>query len=364
MAVELSDYMRRVLKWSWLIAVITVVGGVIALLLTSQSSTTYVTTATVGAPADIETPTQAQQYVANFQAAAGSRAVQEAVSEETEVPRNTLTERVTVNRVGDSELVSVSYRTPVRDDTKAEPVIESVVQNTLELMFEPRVNGAKQRLTSAEQAVAEAELGVQNAEGLVTEFLTARQYKSPIEDLAIIEDQILQLRITESEASADPNRVAEANVLGLTLENLQAERSVVAKDAAALVDLQDAVLTADERLVRAEQSAETATAEVAEVTPEGQTTFGRRNEPVDRAATIWRRTLAVMLACFVLSLLLVAWLASLTPAPEVDEAEVDDAPVPEPSTLDLEPESREPRVRPSRRPKHDPDGITVSAQPS
>ena len=49
MAVELSDYMRRVLKWSWLIAVVTVAGGVIALLLTSQSSTTFVTTATVAA---------------------------------------------------------------------------------------------------------------------------------------------------------------------------------------------------------------------------------------------------------------------------------------------------------------------------
>ena len=52
MAVELSDYMRRVLKWSWLIAVVTVAGGVIALLLTSQSSTTFVTTATVAPPGD------------------------------------------------------------------------------------------------------------------------------------------------------------------------------------------------------------------------------------------------------------------------------------------------------------------------
>jgi len=51
MAVELSHYMKRVLKWSWLIAVITVVGGVLALLLTSQSATNYVTAATVAPPA-------------------------------------------------------------------------------------------------------------------------------------------------------------------------------------------------------------------------------------------------------------------------------------------------------------------------
>jgi uncharacterized protein involved in exopolysaccharide biosynthesis len=363
MAVELSDYMRRVLKWSWLIAVITVVGGVIALLLTSQSSTTYVTTATVGAPADIETPTQAQQYVANFQAAAGSRAVQEAVSEDTEVARNTLTERVTVNRVGDSELVSVSYRTPVRDDTKAEPVIESVVQNTLELMFEPRVNGAKQRLTSAEQTVAEAEMAVQNAEGLVTEFLTAREYKSPTERLLSINDQITQLSISEAQARAESD-VGAITAYGLALKDLEAERSITAKDAAAEQVLLDSVDTAKQQLVRAEQARETATAEVAEVTPDGQTTFGRRNEPVDRAATIWRRTLAVMLACFVLSLLLVAWLASLTPAPEEDDAELEDTSVADPAAFDLEPEAREERVRPSRRPKHDPDGITVSAQPS
>ena len=114
MAVELSDYMRRVLKWSWLIAVVTVAGGVIALLLTSQSSTTFVTSATVAPPGDVATAAQAQQYVNDFQAAAGSRAVQEAVTTDTEVARGTVGERVTVNRVGDSGLVSVTYRTPVQ----------------------------------------------------------------------------------------------------------------------------------------------------------------------------------------------------------------------------------------------------------
>ena len=89
---ELSDYMRRVLRWSWLIAVITVVGGIIALLLTSQSSTTYVTSATVAPPADVTTATQAQQYVNDFSAASGSRAVQDAVNVETDVPRGVIGE--------------------------------------------------------------------------------------------------------------------------------------------------------------------------------------------------------------------------------------------------------------------------------
>ena len=144
---ELSDYMRRVLRWSWLIAVITVVGGVIALLLTSQSSTTYLTSATVAPPADVTTATQAQQYVNDFSAASGSRAVQDAVNVETDVPGAVIGDRVTVDRVGDSGLVSVSYSSPINNDPKAEAVVESIVQNTLTLMYDTRVKAAQRTVT-------------------------------------------------------------------------------------------------------------------------------------------------------------------------------------------------------------------------
>lgn len=157
MAVELSDYMRRVLKWSWLIAVVTVAGGVIALLLTSQSSTSFVTTATVAPPGDVATAAQAQQYVNDFQAAAGSRAVQEAVTTDTEVARGTVEERVTVNRVGDSGLVSVTYRTPVRGDPNAEKIVQSVVDNTLSLMYESRVNAAQRGVDAADATIGSAQ---------------------------------------------------------------------------------------------------------------------------------------------------------------------------------------------------------------
>ncbi len=366
MAMELSDYMRRVLRWSWLIAVVTVVGGIIALLLTSQSSASYVTSATVGAPGDVVTPSEAQQYVNDFQAAAGSRAVQEAVTTETEVARGTIGERVTVNRVGDSGIVSVSYRTPVKDDQKAELVVESIVENTLTLMYDSRVKAA-QRKVEATQATVRTALGLQaTAQGQVDEFLAARNFVSPVDELASIQDQITQFRIRETEARASGN-IPGANTYTDRLIALDERRGVIGQDAGAFDVLLEQVAAAKQQVVRAQEANESADATAAEVRPEGDPRFGRRNDPQDRAATIWRRTLAVMLACFVLSVLLVAWLSSLTPENERGKAEAESAVAsPEPSGEPDEDVSsgRPGRARPTRQPKHDPDGVSVSAQPS
>jgi uncharacterized protein involved in exopolysaccharide biosynthesis len=399
MAVELSDYMRRVLRWSWLIAVVTLVGGVIALLLTSQSSTAYVTTATVSPPAEVTTATQAQQYVNDFQAAAGSRAVQDAVNVETDVPRSTIGDRVTVNRVGDSGLVSINYQSPLNNDPKAEAVIESVVQNTLSLMYDTRVRAAERTVTAAEATIKAAQDTQTAAEGQVSAFLAARNYVSPADELASVQDQITQFQVRETESRAAGN-VAAANTFTARLAELEQRRSDLGRDAAAYAALLEQVDQAKQQVSRAQEAKEGAARNVAEIKPEGNTRFAKRNEAQDRAATIWRRTLAVMLACFVLSVLLVAWLASLTPDTQnarakaaakaakgakgarAEEGAGDGAPLtveyPEPADLepvDLEPAEPQPvelepavkvpsRYRTPRQPKHDPDGISVIVQPS
>jgi len=372
MAVELSDYMRRVLRWSWLIAVVTVVGGVIALLLTSQSATNYVTSATVAPPADVSTAAAAQQYVNDFQAASGSRAVQEAVTEETSVPRTTIGDRVSVNRVGDSGLVSVTYTTPINNDPKAEAVVTSVVRNTLSLMYETRVKAADRTVQAADDSIKAAQ-AVQDAnEAQVTAFLAARNYISPASELTSVENQLTQFQIQETDARAAAN-IASANTFAARVAELTQRRSDLGKDNIAYGSLLANVDTAKLQVGRAQQAKEAALANQAQITPEGQTTFGQRNAAEDRAGTIWRRTLAVMLACFILSVLLVAWLSSLSPAGETDEvAEAGEIPVD--ASLDIEPELvpelvPEPALRTSTRnrtrlTKHDPDGVTVSAQPS
>lgn len=316
MAVELSDYMRRVLRWSWLIAVVTVVGGIIALLLTSQSSTSFITSATVAPPAEVTTATQAQQYVNDFQAAAGSRAVQDAVNVETDVPRTVIGERVSVNRVGDSGLVSVSYSSPLSNDPKAEMVIESVVQNTLSLMYDTRLRAAQRTVSSADTTIKELQQTQAAAEAQVTAFLTARNFVSPTDELASVQDQITQFGVRETDARATGN-VAAANTFTARIAELNQRRSDLGKDAVAYAALLEQVDQAKQQVSRAQEARESAVRNVAEITPEGNTRFGKRNEAQDRAATIWRRTLAVMLACFVLSVLLVAWLASLS---DTDEA--------------------------------------------
>jgi hypothetical protein len=372
MAVELSDYMRRVLKWSWLIAVVTVAGGVIALLLTSQSATTYVTSATVAPPAEVGSAAQAQQYVSDFQAAAGSRAVQEAVTTDTEVARSVIADRVTVNRVGDSGLVSVSYRTPTRDDPKAEQIVQSVIDNTLALMYESRVAAAERGVAAAEQTVVVAQEGVAAAQARVDEFLAARGYVAPTDALASIQSQITDFEVREVEARARGD-IAAANTFAARLNDLRQRQSDLGKDALAYRLLLEDVDSAKQQVVRAQEARENKAAAAAELRPEGNYTFGRKNEAQDRAAAIWRRTLAVMLACFVLSILLVAWLASLTPEHPVEAAADDDIgidagpaeAVVEPMDLDEEDVAPRPGRRSRYRgPKHDPDGITIGAQPS
>jgi len=207
-------------------------------------------------------------------------------------------------------------------------------------------------------------------------------------ELTSVQDQITQFQLRETDARATGN-VAAANTYTARLAELAQRRSDLGKDAAAYAALNDQVDQAKQQVGRAQTAKEDATRSVAETKPEGNTTFGKRNEAQDRAATIWRRTLAVMLACFVLSVLLVAWLASL--APETDKAKAgpidevspggdaveDVAPpvapvtmdVEEPAMDDLEPVELEPslkvpsRYRSTRQPKRGPDGVPV-VQPS
>jgi hypothetical protein len=295
--------------------------------------------------------------------------VQEAVTTDTEVARSVVAERVTVTRVGDSGLVSVSYRTPLREDPKAEEVVQSTVDNTLNLMYESRVNAAERGVVAAEESIVRAQEGVAAAQARVEEFLAARAYVAPTDALASIQSQITDFEVAAVEARADGN-VAAANTYTQQLADLRQRQSDLGKDALAYLGLQEEVESAKSQVVRAQENREIKAAEAAELRPEGNYTFGRKGEAQDRAAAIWRRTLAVMLACFVLSILLVAWLASLTPEPAgvPIEREREPEPVePEPE-IDVDTEAEEAAARPGRRSryrsKHDPDGITIGAQPS
>ena len=83
-----------------------------------------------------------------------------------------------------------------------------------------------------------------------------------------------------------------------------------------------------------------------------------------------------MLACFVLSILLVAWLASLTPEAEAVPAEADGRrrrrrgrapnPSPMPSSCRRRTTAPDPAVarRATAEPRRDPDGITLGVRPT
>ena len=261
-------------------------------------------------------------------------------------------------------------------------------------MYDTRVKAAQRTVTAADADIKTAQDAQAAAESQVSAFLAARAYVSPDAELTSVQDQITQFQVRETDARATGN-VAAANTYTARLTELAQRRSDLGKDAAAYAALLDQVDQAKQQVGRAQTAKEDATRSVAEVKPEGNTTFGKRNEAQDRAATIWRRTLAVMLACFVLSVLLVAWLASLAPeadktkagAADADSPTLDDdddvappvAPVTvdaaEPAPADLEPVDLEPvelepsvkvpsRYRSTRQPKRGSDGVTVSAQPS
>ena len=173
-------------------------------------------------------------------------------------------------------------------------------------------------------------------------------------------------------AARASGNVAGANTFAIALAELREQESALGQDAGAFTKLQDEVDSAKSQVVRAQEARETAVRDAAEVKPEGNYNFGRKNEAQDRAATIWRRTLAVMLACFVLSILLVAWLASLTPEAEAVPAEADAEPEaePEPEPDAVLVPAEEDSARSGRRssryrePKRDPDGITLGVRPT
>jgi hypothetical protein len=182
-------------------------------------------------------------------------------------------------------------------------------------MYDSRVKRAAAGVTAAEGGVQAAAKGVTDAQAQVDAFLAARNYVTPTEELQSVADQITDFRIRETTARSEGN-VAAANTFTARLAELEQRRADLGKDNLAYLQLTQAVDNARSQVVRAEDARELAKAAATETSPAANTTFNRRNEPADRAATIWRRTLAVMLACFVLSILLVAWLASLTPATE------------------------------------------------
>jgi hypothetical protein len=249
------------------------------------------------------------------------------------------------------------------------------VDNTLILMYESRVNAAQRGVDAADVTIESAQGDVAAAQARVDEFLAARGFVAPTAALQSVQDQITSFEISEVAARASGN-VAGANTFAIALAELREQQSALGKDAGAFTALQDEVDSAKSQVVRAQEARETAVRDAAEVKPEGNYNFGRKNEAQDRAATIWRRTLAVMLACFVLSILLVAWLASLTPEAEAApaeaeadadaEAEAEPEPEPDAVLVPAEDDSARPGRRSSRyrEPKRDPDGITLGIRPT
>jgi uncharacterized protein involved in exopolysaccharide biosynthesis len=298
--------------------------------------------------------------------------VQEAVTNDTNVPGPTISDRVTVNRVGSSGLVAVTYTTPINNDPKAEAVVSSVVQNTLSLMYEATVKGADRAVQVADDAIKSAQATQTQAQNQVNAFLAARNYISPADELANVTNEINQLQVREVDARASGN-IAAANTYAATLAQMSQHRSDLGKDAVAFEGLQSQVDAAKTAVGRAQEAKETAQRDEAQLTPEGQTTFGQRNAAEDRTATIWRRTLAVMAACFILSVLLVAWLATLSSSDEGKPAPAPAEEAPEDMAVTIEDapeEAEEPvparsssRTR-TRLGRQDPDGVAMSAQQS
>jgi capsular polysaccharide biosynthesis protein len=163
--VEISDYLnlvRQRMKLFLLVPLLAAVIVVAATLVTTKGR--YVSTATVsisnlaGTSGGQFTGAQGNRMLLETFAAAGSTpTVLQKVSEKTSVPLATLQEpgAITVAPVGESSLVRVTARLPLKAESQA--VAQAVSAESIKFLLEPQVQLAAQLAEQSEKTVADTE---------------------------------------------------------------------------------------------------------------------------------------------------------------------------------------------------------------
>jgi hypothetical protein len=176
---------------------------------------TYHATATVAVPGVVggqdgqfSGSTGNRAFVANFQAVVLSRAIIDAVAADLKIPSDDILNGTNTAPIGDSSIVTVTYRTEHKDD--AEKVVTALAARSLNFMFDPRQSIAA--ATQAQQAVDQANQAVGAAQAAIDAFVAETKLANPTQDYQIKAQQISALEQQAVEAGARGEADAAARI--------------------------------------------------------------------------------------------------------------------------------------------------------
>jgi capsular polysaccharide biosynthesis protein len=257
--VELYDFLTAIRRRLWVVLVVPLLAGGIVAALVLAGPTMYQSTATVAAPALVGGSASSQYggpagfnaYVANFTAALTSPRILAKVAATTGIPSSELEEGLAAQRIGESSLIEVTFRTPHREH--AAPVARAAASEAIRFLFQTHVTLAKQTVDEAQKAVDKTDADLAaffKKTGLV---LPDKSYEVRAGQIASLEQQQLDL---EARGETDA-----ASRLESAIRSRQRWLAELAPKVAAYRTLAERKQQALTRLDNLEQAAQQATAQ-------------------------------------------------------------------------------------------------------
>ncbi len=193
---EIKDHLALIRRRLWLVVLVPLLAAVATAGLVLRQPQEYLATATVAVPGlvggqdgQFSGSTGNRAFVANFLAVVHSRAIAEAVSAETKIPVAAIFAGTVTSPVGESSLVTVTYRTDRKAD--ADPVATALATKSLAFMFDPRQAVAD--ATRAQGSVDAANNAVTGAQAGITAFVAETKLANPSQDYQVKAQQISTL---------------------------------------------------------------------------------------------------------------------------------------------------------------------------
>jgi len=306
---EIKDHLALIRRRLWILLLVPLLAGGATVALVLRQAQTYHATATVAVPGVVggqdgqfSGSTGNRAFVANFEAVVHSRAIAEAVAAELKIPSGDILDGTNTAPIGDSSIVTVTYRTERKAD--AEKVVTALAAKSLTFMFDPRqaiAAGAK-----AQQAVDQANQAVGAAQAAVDAFVAETKLANPTQDYQIKAQQIsgLEQQAVEAGARGEADAAARIGAAAVAMKpQLTALGAQVARYNGLIETKQRALAQLDE--ARKAQSAElTATTTVdpaTAVSVSAATSASRTRDAAQKGAAAFAAALfLVLLAVFTL----------------------------------------------------------------
>ena len=212
---EIKDHLALIRRRLWIILLVPLLAGGATAGLIMRQAVSYHATATVAVPGVVggqdgqfSGSTGNRAFTANFTAVVTSRATVDAVSADLKIPSDTILAGTTTAPIGDSSIVTVTYKTERKGD--AEKVVTALAAKALNFMFDPRqaiANAAK-----AQQAVDQANQAVLAAQAAIDAFVNETKLANPTQDYQVKAQQIASLEQQAVEAGARGEADAAARI--------------------------------------------------------------------------------------------------------------------------------------------------------